>query len=77
MSTTTSQTITPQKQVEKMPRNEDSPSVTKVSTDDFQVYRKKTKTISTKYFLKEGEMQSTIVLEGLHSPAESTSLTTE
>jgi len=67
VSMTISQTITPHKQAEKIPRNEDSPSVTEVSADDFQVYRKKTRTIPTTSFLKEGEMQSTIVLEGAHS----------
>jgi hypothetical protein len=74
MSMTTSQTITPQRKAEKISRNEDSPSVTEVSTDDFQVYRKRTKTIHTTGFLKEGEMQSTIVLEGPHSSAQSDSL---
>ena len=42
-SMTTSQTITPQRQEEKISRNEDSPSVTEVSTIEFQIYRKKTK----------------------------------
>jgi hypothetical protein len=68
-SVTTSHTTTPQKQVEKISRNEDSPSVTEVSADDFQIYMNKTKTIPTTDFLKEGEMQSTIVLEGPHSLA--------
>jgi hypothetical protein len=53
---------------------EDSPSVTEVSTNDFQVYRKRTKTIHTTSFLKEGEMQSTIVLEGPHSSTQSKNL---
>jgi hypothetical protein len=74
MSMTTSHTITPYKQEDKRPRNEDSPLVTEVSTDDFQVYRKKTKTLPTTGFLKEGEMQSTIILEGPHSSAQSASL---
>ena len=76
VSMITSQTITPHKQSEKISRNEDSPSVTDVSTNDFQIYRKKTKTIPTTCFLKDGEMQSTIVLEGPHSLAQSTSLFT-
>jgi hypothetical protein len=63
----TSHTNTPQKQVEKRQGKEVSPSVTKVSTEDFQVYRKRTKISHTTDLLKEGEMQSTIVLEGPHS----------
>jgi predicted Zn-dependent protease len=77
MSTTTSHTITPQRQADKRSRKEDSPSVTEVSPNDFQVYRKRTKTIHTTGFLKEGEMQSTIVLEGPHSLAQSESLFAE
>jgi hypothetical protein len=64
ISVTTSQTNTPQKKAEKRSRKEVSPSVTKVSTEDFQVYRKRDKTNHTTDLLKEGEMQSTIVLEG-------------
>jgi hypothetical protein len=70
---TTSHTNTPQNKVEKRSRKEVSPSVTEVSTEDFQVYRKRAKTSHTTYFLKEGEMQSTIVLEGPHSSTHSDS----
>jgi hypothetical protein len=38
-----------------------------VSSEDFQVYRKRDKTSHTPDLLKEGEMQSTIVMEGPHS----------
>jgi hypothetical protein len=37
-------------------RKEVSPSVTEVSTEDFQVYRKRDKTSQIEYLLKEGEM---------------------
>jgi hypothetical protein len=76
VSATTSQTNTPQKKVEKRSRKEVSPSVTEVSAEDFQVYRKRAKTNHTTDFLKEGEMQSTIVLEGPHSSTHSDSLVT-
>jgi hypothetical protein len=59
---TASHTNTPQNQVEKISRKEFSPSVTEVSAKDFQVYRKRAKTSHTPNFLKEGEMQSIIVL---------------
>jgi hypothetical protein len=52
--------------IEKRARKEVSPSVTKVSVEDFQVYKKRAKTSHTPDLLKEGEMQSTIVMEGLH-----------
>jgi hypothetical protein len=35
-----------------------------VSVEDFQVYRKRAKTSDSPYLLKEGKMQSTIVMEG-------------
>jgi hypothetical protein len=38
-----------------------------VSTKDFQVYRNRDKTSHTRDLLKEGEIQSTIVMEGPHS----------
>jgi hypothetical protein len=53
---TASHTSTPQIQIEKRSRKEVSPSITKVSTEDFQVYRKTTKTSHTPYLFKEGEM---------------------
>jgi hypothetical protein len=62
-----SHTNTPQKKIEKRARKEVSPSVTEVSTEDFQVYRKRAKTSHAPELLKEGEMQSTIVMEGPHS----------
>jgi hypothetical protein len=64
---TASHTNTPQIQTEKRERKEVSPSVTEVSAEDFQVYRKRAKTSHTPDLLKEGEMQSTIVMEGPHS----------
>jgi hypothetical protein len=52
ISITTSQTTTPQKKAEKRSRKEVSPSVTEVSAEDFQVYRKRTKTSHTTDLLK-------------------------
>jgi hypothetical protein len=63
-----SQTITPQVPVEKRPRKEVSPSVTEVSAEDFQVYRKRPKTSHTPDRSGGEETQSTIVMEGEHSP---------
>jgi hypothetical protein len=48
-------------------RKKVSPSVTEVSTEYFQVYRKRDKTGHTLDLLKEVETQSTIVMEGPHS----------
>jgi len=48
-------------------RKKVSPSVTEVSTEYFQVYRKRDKTGHTLELLKEVETQSTIVMEGPHS----------
>jgi hypothetical protein len=73
---TASHTNTPQNQVEKRSRKEVSPSFTNVSAKDFQVYRKTTKTRHTSDLLKEGEMQSTIVLEGPNSSTHSNNLVT-
>jgi hypothetical protein len=56
---------TPQMKTKNRARNEVSPSVTEVSAEDFQVYRKRAKTSHAPDFLKEGEMQSIIVMEGL------------
>jgi hypothetical protein len=64
---TASHTNTPQKKTKKRERNEVSPLVTEISTKDFQVYRKRSKTSHAPDLLKEGEMQSTIVMEGPHS----------
>jgi len=64
---TTSHTSTPQVQTKKRARKEASPSVIDVSTEDFQVYRKRPKTSHTPYMLREGETQSTIVMEGPYS----------
>jgi hypothetical protein len=64
---TASHTNTPQMKTEKRERKEVSPSVTEVSAEDFQVYRKRAKTSHAPDLLKEGEMQSTIVMEGPHS----------
>jgi hypothetical protein len=62
-----SHTSTPQVTTEKRARKEVSPSVTEVSAEDFQVYRKRTKTSHTPDRFREGETQSTIVMEGPHS----------
>jgi hypothetical protein len=62
-----SHTSTPQVQAEKRARKEVSPSVTKVSAEDFQVYRKRTKTNHTPDRSRGEETQSTIVMEGPHS----------
>jgi hypothetical protein len=65
--TIASHTSTPEVQIEKIARKEVSPSIIKVSVEDFQVYRKRAKTSHTPDLLKEREMQSTIVMEGPHS----------
>jgi hypothetical protein len=62
-----SHTSTPQVQVEKRYIKEVSPSVTKVSAEDFQVYRKRTKTSHTPDRSREEDTHSTIVMEGPHS----------
>jgi len=64
---TASHTKTPQVQIEKKTRKEVSHSVIEVLTKDFQVYRNRDKTSHTRDLLKEGEIQSTIVMEGPHS----------
>jgi hypothetical protein len=71
ISITSSQTTTPQNKVEKISRKEVSPSVTEVSAEDFL---KRNKTISIADVLKEGEMQSTIVLEGPTSSTQTESV---
>jgi hypothetical protein len=62
-----SHTSTPQVQTKKRARKEVSPLVTKVSNEYFQVYRKRKKTSHTPDMFREGETQSTIVMEGPHS----------
>jgi hypothetical protein len=62
-----SQTTTPQVPVEKRPRKDVSPSVTEVSAEDFQVYRKRPKTSHTPDRSGGEETQST-TMEGEHSP---------
>jgi hypothetical protein len=62
-----SQTTTPQVPVEKRPRKEVSPSVTEVSTEDFQVYRKRPNTSHTLERSGGEETQSTTLMEGEHS----------
>jgi hypothetical protein len=66
-----SQTTTPQVPVEKRPRKDVSPSVTEVSADDFQVYRKIPKTShtpdrsggeETQYYYSHGGRTFTIFL---------------
>jgi hypothetical protein len=51
---TTSHTNTPQKKTNKRERKDVSPSITKVSFEEFQVYRKRAKNIHASDFLKEG-----------------------
>jgi hypothetical protein len=53
---------------EKIPRKEVSPSVTEVSADDFQVYRKGPKTIHAPGRSSGEETQSTTIMEGENSP---------
>jgi hypothetical protein len=65
--TNISHTSTPHVQKEKRSKKEASPSVTKVSVEDFQFYRKRPKTSHTPDMFREGETQSTIVMEGPHS----------
>jgi len=62
-----SHTNTPQVKVEKRARKEISPSVAKVSAEDFQVYEKRTKTSHMLGRLREEETHSIIVMEGPHS----------
>jgi hypothetical protein len=62
-----SQTTTPQIPKEKIPRKDVSPSVTEVSAEDFQVYKKRPKTTHTTDRSGEEETQSTTVVEGEHS----------
>jgi hypothetical protein len=62
-----SQTTTPQLPKEKRPRKDVSPSVTKVSAEDFQVYKKRPKATHTTDKTREKETHSTIVAEGDHS----------
>jgi hypothetical protein len=64
---TLSHTNTPQVKIEKRARKEVPPSVKEVSAEDFQVYRKRAKTSHTPDLFKEGEMKSTIVMEGPNS----------
>jgi hypothetical protein len=63
-----SQTTTPHIPKEKRPRKDASPSITEVSTEDFQVYKKRPKTSHTTDRSREEETQSTTVVEGEHSP---------
>jgi hypothetical protein len=63
-----SQTTTPQIPKEKRPRKDASPSITEVSAEDFQVYKKRPKTSHTTDRSGEEETQSTTVVEGEHSP---------
>jgi hypothetical protein len=67
-SASISPTNTPQVPAEKRPRKEVSPSVTKVSTNDFQVYIKRPKTSHTPDRSGGEETQSTTVMEGENSP---------
>jgi hypothetical protein len=62
-----SQTTTPQVPKEKIPRKDVSPSVTEVSTEDFQVYKKRPKATHTTDRTGEEETHSTTVAEGEHS----------
>ena len=68
-----SQTTTPQIPKEKILRKDVLPSVTEVSAKDFQVYKKRPKTSHTTDRSGEEETQSTIVVEGEHSPLFSSS----
>jgi hypothetical protein len=54
-----SQTTTPQVPKEKRPRKDISPSITEVSAEDFQVYKKRPKTSHTTDRSGEEETQST------------------
>jgi hypothetical protein len=72
-SASVSQTITPQVPAEKRTRKDVSSSVTEVSAEDFQVYKKRPKTSHTTDRSGEEETQSTTVVEGEHSPLFSSS----
>jgi hypothetical protein len=56
-------TTTPQVPKEKRPRKDDSPSITEVSTEDFQVYNKKPKTTHATHMSGEEEPYSATVIE--------------
>jgi hypothetical protein len=56
-------TTTPQVPKEKRPRKDDSPSITEVSTEDFQVYNKKPKTTHATHMSGEEEPYSAKVIE--------------
>jgi len=59
-----SQTTTPQVPKEKRPRKDTSPSVTEVSTEDFQLHTKRLKSSHTIDTAGEKETQSTTAMEG-------------
>jgi hypothetical protein len=65
-SVSISHTITPQVPKERRPRKDSSPSVTEVSTKDFQVYNKRPKATHTTHMSGEEEPYSTKVIEGKH-----------
>jgi hypothetical protein len=62
-----SQTTTPQEPKEKIPRKDVSPSVTEVSTEDLQVYKKTPKATHTTDKTGEEDTHSTTVAKGEHS----------
>jgi hypothetical protein len=64
LSTTISQTTTPQVPKEKIPRKDVSPSVTEVSAKDFQVYKKRPRTSHTTNRYGEEEIHSTTLVQG-------------
>jgi len=63
-----SQTNTPHVPKEKRPRKDVSPSVTEVSTKDFQVYTKRPKTTHTTHRFGEEETQYTKIIKGECTP---------
>jgi hypothetical protein len=66
LSVTISQKTTLHVPKEKIPRKDASPSVTEVSTEDFQVYSKRPKITHTTHMSDEEEPQSAKVVEEKH-----------
>jgi hypothetical protein len=67
-STSVPPTTTPQVPKEKMPRQESSPPVTEVSSEEFQMHAKRPKTVSTPSTTVEQEVSSTTVTTPVIKP---------
>lgn len=67
LSRTASEIPSPREKNKKIPREEDSPSITEVSAKEFKIYSKKTKTSSKVDCPPLEESHRTIVFSGLHT----------